>query len=561
MDQIEGYLELLSAEKDVVIRELQRRAEFSAAKVRVCGNYYVVETDAKFSQGDIVGAKTDDEFVPGLGIVTDVYDHVYIVKGLERIESEVCEVFKGELLISHELQEDFLRRVAEDDLSPNEELAVKTVFEGPNSSRRDVEFYSLTLDEFQLRAVRDIVSMDDGGLAIIVGPPGTGKTRVVVEAATFLADSGEKVLITSHTNRAVDTALEKLDHDICVRIGYPDKIAKSVADVTLERKILQHPEGRELEEIDREIRKAVKSRRFKELAELYEERYGLIEVLGREVLEETPVVGATILKSAISYVSEIDFDLVIVDEASQITIPLLLLAMSRGRRYAVLGDHRQLPPVLRSVRNSTKYSAFVFLKRRYPRRVRWLKVHYRSNPQIVNLMKIFYEEPIIPSSKDVKLEIEPVKPPLISPEPAVVFVDVCGVEGRKGRSKVNLAEVKVCKAVVTDFLDAGISPEDVAVITPYRAQSEELKAALSTHGVEVGTVDAFQGREKDLVVFSITATRGVGFAADPNRLNVAISRAKKKLVIVGNSGSALKSKIFERIFRICLSSGGYVKWW
>ncbi len=558
--EIEDYIRLVNSEKEATIKEISKR-DCELAKVDNFGNYYIIKTDIKFDKGDIIGVKTDDEVIPGLGIVIDKYKDVYIVKGLEEVDSDIYKVFKGELLISYELQENFLSRILDGEMSENEEIAIDTIFFKPNNSKREINFSSANLDEFQRRVANEIVSMDDGGLTVVVGPPGTGKTRVVTEVASFLANLGEKILITSHTNRAVDSALEKLNPDLCVRIGYPDKIAKNILGITLEQKILQHPDGEELKKIESEIKNLIKIGDFRDLVFLYEEKARLIDTIGREILEETPIIGSTILKSATSSIADIDFDLVVVDEASQITIPLLLLGIARGRRYAILGDHRQLPPVLKSVRNPLKYSAFVFLKKRYPHKVRWLRMHYRSNPNIVEIMKIFYEGPIIPKNSNIKLEIEPINPPLISPNPSIVFVDVNGSEMRRDGSKVNLTEVKVCKQIVSDFLQAGVGPTEIAVIAPYKAQVDELKLALNKYGVEIGTVDAFQGREKDLVVFSLTATKNLSFAADPNRLNVAVSRAKKKLVIVGRGNSVLRSKILRKIFRICLNAKGYIKWW
>ncbi|WP_456329943.1 AAA domain-containing protein [Archaeoglobus sp.] len=566
-------LSIITAEKVDKVKEIQKRAKYWPAVIEEYGGLFVVETNAEFSVGDVVGARDyldHEEVIPNLGVVTGVHKgvegkNIYTVKMLSRLPEEgEWEVFGSEHLFSYELQERFLERVLEDDLTFSEKLAVTVAFDGPLVRYRKVErMECIGLDKYQCEAVKEIVSMDDGNLSIIVGPPGTGKTRVIVRTALKLFEMGERVLITSHTNRAVDSALERISPRYCVRVGNPDKVAGSVMDATLEAKVMERPEGKKLKAIDRAIERAISRKRFADLPDLYGEREELLDRVGWEIVSETPIVGATILKSAMYPLSEFEFDVVMIDEASQITLPLALLGMSRGRRYALVGDHHQLPPVLKTVRSPKRYSAFTYLKEKYPDRVKWLRIHYRSNPGIVALTRLFYEQSLIPaeSCQNIRLEVdgENLKPPLMSPEPPVVFLDVPGREEKAGGSKFNLAELETCGRVVRDFVDVGVDPGEIAVVAPYRAQVDMLRNILSHLGVEVGTVDAFQGREKDVIVFSVTATGNFYFAADPNRLNVAFTRARKKLVIVGNGRAIMKrSDLLSKVLALCTKNKGYL---
>ena len=146
-----------------------------------------------------------------------------------------------------------------------------------------------------------------------------------------------------------------------------------------------------------------------------------------------------------------------------------------------------------------------------------------------------------PECLKVKLQLRACKLEVLDPEKPIVFIHTRGKAERKGGSLCNKREVEVCSEVVKELVDAGVDEENIGVITPYRAQKRELRSDIRYKRVEIDTVDAFQGREKDVIILSLTATEDLRFAANINRVNVAVTRPKSKLIVVGNGMSIMQN--------------------
>ena len=236
----------------------------------------------------------------------------------------------------------------------------------------------------------------------------------------------------------------------------------------------------------------------------------------------------------------------IIDEASQASITLALLAMVKGKKWVIVGDHKQLLPIFKTVKSLEEriaLSAFTSLKNKYEHRHLWLQIHYRSHPKIIGFSaKYVYENKIKPakvcSTRVLRLNCEP-RLKFLIPQKPVVFVHVKGKSKKVNKSKQNVKEVEVIYEIVKELINCGVSASSIGVITPYRVQRKiilnKLSEIKSEKRIEVDTVDAFQGREKNVIIYSITDTDMSDFSTDPHRLNVAFTRARSKLIVVGNA--------------------------
>ena len=592
---VKDLKELIQREKVFAVREmLQGTKVFETTVVDVSKEVMDLEfLEAKFFEaGDVVGL-IEENSISILGTVLDVEGDiltVYLYKPpsqeggnkLRSSEGDRLRICEAEPLISYDLQLSLLESIENGSVKSN---AVNLFF----SHLRLEEFHEIIklkdrlsvdgefeLDEYQCEAVEKILSLNDSELLLIIGPPGTGKTRVIQKAAYLLMSHGERVLITSHTNRAVDNAIEKLPVEKSLRVGRPEKVLPHLREYMLSYKARTRL-GEKLKEIESEIEKLKKERlqilkhlswlkkekppstdfgasakkRLKEvkreLGKLYAQRNQWLKEESEKLVSEVPIIGSTLVKSQLYPLANIYFDTILIDESSQVSVTLALLGMVKAKKWVLIGDHKQLLPIFRSpfLRRDNmlqeKLSAFTHLLSKYEGRSLWLRRHYRSNAEIIGFSsKYVYEGKITPAPKCYGLKLCYKKPPqleVLKPEKPVIFIHCRGEAVSEEKSLCNEVEQNVCAEIVKLLLDAGIKPENIGVITPYRAQKRLLIQKLPINGLEINTIDAFQGREKDIIIFSLTATKRLDFASNPNRLNVAFTRPKYKLMVVGNGKS------------------------
>ncbi|PUA33639.1 MAG: hypothetical protein B7O98_04295 [Zestosphaera tikiterensis] len=594
-----GFLkDVLLREKRYVINELMEELTvYDAEVVDVTRNVVDLRLSVPnvFEVGDVVGVVQGLNVVQVLGNVLESIDHyvsVYSPKEvLEGLKPEVgsrIRVFDAEALQSIDLQMRLIDLIESGQLrSPAVDLFFDESYRQPDLEVRfelkDVKAVGeeIALDEYQVRAVEAALSLSDGEVLLVIGPPGTGKTRVVRKIAYMLSNRGEKVLITSHANIAVDNAVEGLPVDSCLRVGRPEKILPHIHPYMLSYKA-KTALGEALELIERRIEElrrkyaelvrwldylsirsekqlryeGMKLKTMEELrltksliTDLIKERRELINEKIMELVEKTPIIASTLIKSQLKPLENVNFDTVVIDESSQASLTLALLAMVKGRKWVLIGDHKQLLPIFKSVKDlrvQESLSAFVNLLKKYPNRALWLKIHYRSNSEIIDFpAKYIYEGNIRASPTCRELRLKLVKKPkyeFLNPDKPVVFIDVDGREERVGRSLVNEAEAHVVVEILKELLECGVKPEEVGVITPYKAQRNYLRKLINVRDIEIKTVDGFQGREKDVIVFSLTAMEDFKFVSNPNRLNVALTRPKYKLIVVGNARALSRFK-------------------
>ncbi len=527
-------LEVLDRIERRALRRVFEREVFAAELLARRGEIAVIASNGYIKPGSAV-AWIEKDVVTPFGYVVDARkrgrSYVLAVKEFEEFEGN--EIVEADNVINVLLRRDAAERA--------DEILKFSYWNGEIKSADAPEW----LDRWQRECFMASLSLENGEILLVVGPPGSGKTTFIAEAAKRLADS-ERVWVTSNTNIAVDNVLERLDS--ALRVGHPSKVSDSAKRFSVEHAILTSITFTSYHDYAAKISEA-----YREIARIQN------EVIGRGRI----VVGSTILKGMMSPVKNYDFDTVFIDEASNTCISTALLALERAEKAVVVGDPFQLPPVYEvPVSNAAKFSAFNFLRKMYGRSL-WLRRHYRCNADIAAFAAkyVYGFLEIDERCRHVKLEkcrasIEAVG----DPDKAVVFIDCDGEEKRVGRSKINEVEAEIVSAVCDD-LSSCIDEENIGVITPYVRQKELIASLLSDFGlkIEVSTVHSYQGREKDVIVYSITATSNPYFASEKRIFNVALTRARKKFIAVGNSKSiAGRNFLLSKFLSYVVSKGGYV---
>lgn len=471
------------------------------------------------------------------------------------------------------------------------------------SSKQPRDWMSLDgfeLDTSQQAVLGEILGLEDGELSLVVGPPGSGKTEVISKAAYELAAADERVLVTSHTNIAVDNVVEKLasqEEFQVVRAGRPEKLSKGSKELMLSAVMEESSDAAVTEILESvETLKSKISRlgktgrdsggreiggRQEDLTEIRRRIRDLQEEAEAALTKDADITGATIIRSQLGGLGQVEFDTVIIDEASQIPVPLGLLGMVNAKKWVVVGDHNQLRPVLKTIKTNDgsppeDASIFSFLRNRYEIE-RWLEYHYRSHEDIIGFAnEQFYDGRIniadsCGQGTDWDRDMTHAsKARAIAAGPPVVFVDVDGTESWRKRfgAAINSSEIEVASELVDRFVTEEVVPEEeLGVITPYRGQRSMIADATQNHGgVEVSTVDGFQGRERDVIIFSTVNTEkgGLRFAGNPNRFNVASTRPKTRFIMIGNR-SAIEAKAawgnpIKEFIEYAAGRGGIFDW-
>jgi DNA replication ATP-dependent helicase Dna2 len=367
--------------------------------------------------------------------------------------------------------------------------------------------------------------------ALIHGPPGTGKTYTIARTIRALIDDGNRVLLSAFTNRAVDNALEALrdqGFEDVLRVGTESGVRDDMQDVRLERS--GDPGARVAE------------------------------------LEGASVVAATTATCGSRIMREQAFDVALVDEASQLTEPATQAAINLSERFVLVGDHHQLPPVVQAndsepsseesadgdaVGGDLSHSLFQRLVELYPDASVMLDRQYRMAQRIQAFSSHeFYDGALRPANGEVAgqtiddlptVDTESLPSELRT---GVAFVDPDGTTA----GNTNPVEAERVTELVSRFVEAGVTREDIGVIAPFRAQVAEISRRVPD-AVAVDTVDRFQGSSKEVIIVSFVATGDLDSPIfdDYRRVNVALTRAKKSLVLVGDERALRSSPLYDRM--------------
>ncbi|KAI0063306.1 P-loop containing nucleoside triphosphate hydrolase protein [Artomyces pyxidatus] len=446
--------------------------------------------------------------------------------------------------------------------------------------------------------VRAVAMMLGERVSLVQGPPGTGKTKTIIEACRLLKvhfEVSAPILVCTYTNVAVDNVVEGLVAAGVkpLRVGYDGKVQASLYEYTLEAALERHPSRPTLEQLmkdEERIRKlqmndnsnaSSRLRRYEETSVSLERQinavrnklFRLRQVMVFDVLQGAEVICTTCISSAAAPLRMVDFPVVFLDEASMSTEPASLIPLMKGSRHVTLiGDHKQLPPVIKTEEAQSQGLGISLFERLTEEGVVpsiMLDLQYRMHPSISRFPSSeFYNRSLLDGTIDAHGNVPSrLHPPISShlvehPEtghrPSVVFLDHTGSESPKNRSKVNWTDAHIVCNVIEDLLlsNENLRGEDIGVIAPYVAQiallsnlltadkkyQERFTASLGTHRamqlaqIEVKTVNGFEGREKDVIIFSTVRNNSagyIGFLADRRRLNVGLTRAKRGLFVVG----------------------------
>ncbi|EEY67397.1 DNA polymerase alpha-associated DNA helicase A, putative [Phytophthora infestans T30-4] len=472
-----------------------------------------------------------------------------------------------------------------------------------NTPLPDITPFNTGLNESQVEAVRFALASKD--LALIHGPPGTGKTTTVVEFILQAVTRFDlKVLVCAPSNIAVDNVLDKLASTCSTlrkklkltRIGHPARVLPQILNYCLDAKI----ESAEGTEIVNDIRQEMSSMQKKlQKTRDKSERYRLRremkanrkEIRTREqkvvgdIIRHSDVVFATNVGAASKLLKDVTFDLVIIDEAAQALEASCWIPMLKAKRCVLAGDHLQLPPTIKSRAAAAKGLEVTLFDRvtSYTNTqsiVKMLDTQYRMHQDISEWSsQAMYKGELKSFEGVARRKLHELPHVSISKEDelldaTLLLLDTAGCELEEDAkdeekasstlqlSKSNEGEAHVVARHVSALLKAGLKEEEVAVITPYNKQVQTLKALLleSYPKLEIRSVDGFQGCEKEAVVMSLVrsnASRQVGFLADDRRMNVAITRAKRHVAVVCDTDTISSHKFLSGLVKHFEKYGEY----
>jgi superfamily I DNA and/or RNA helicase len=433
-------------------------------------------------------------------------------------------------------------------------------------------------------------------VALVHGPPGTGKSTVLAELATQFVGSGKRLLCTATSNAAVDHLLELcLDAGLrTLRVGHPARVMPHLQQHTLDLLVEEHPdrvlarelfdEAYELLGYARKQRDRGRSRaRFSNAREAQFEARKLMDdarALERKAMDSV-LGGAEVICSTLAglqgqVLRSSSFDVALLDEATQALEPLALIAFLKAPVVILAGDPKQLGPTVLSMEASKRglsTSLFERLLREYGDDVKQLlKEQHRMHEDIMRFpSKQMYAGQLRAHPAVAKRTLgEVLRAGVTLDAPPLLFLDTAGKGFEEAKapgteSLWNEGEADLIVARVHELLAAGLNPRELAVITPYSAQARLLRERLAAiEELEVDTVDAFQGREKDAVLVSLVrcnTEQSLGFLEDLRRMNVAITRPRRHLFVVGDSATLSAHPFYAAFLEEAQGQGGYRSAW
>jgi ATP-dependent RNA/DNA helicase IGHMBP2 len=424
------------------------------------------------------------------------------------------------------------------------------------------------LNDSQLEAVNKIVAANE--LAIVHGPPGTGKTTTLVQAIKALHQlDRQKILVVAPSNTAVDLLSEKLSEEglNVVRVGNPVRVSERLTSLTLDSKMAGHSAIKDVKALKKQAneyknmahkykRQFGKAERDQRKA-LFDEAHRIMKEVGSmeqyvidDVLNKAQVITATLVGANHHTVRNLKYQTVVIDEAGQALEPACWIPILKGEKVVLAGDHFQLSPTIKSSEAAKNGLSTTLLEKcaaMHPESVILLEEQYRMNEAIMGFSsKIFYENRLKAHESVAHHLLFPGDAPL-------AFIDTAGCgfdEKLEGTSSTNPEEAVFLFKHLTQFA-AELDPTNfpsIAVISPYKEQINLLKEQLLHNPsllafgdkISVNTIDSFQGQERDIVYISMTRSNPegeIGFLSDIRRMNVAMTRARKKLVVIGDSAT------------------------
>ena len=524
----------------------------------------------RFGPGDVVAMRANRDDPQRVGAVVVRVRRTELVVALDDDEVELPPLLRLDRVttdVTFRRLDAALRALAAD-ADRERERFLDVLFgereDEPAPPAQITRWFDQGLDESQRDAVAFALAAPR--IARIHGPPGTGKTTALVELCCQAVAAGERLLACAPSNVAVDNLAERLAAKglRVVRLGHPARMQPGAQDLSLAAQVANSSDQKILRESRRDLDRALRSlhkakgrqERFAardELRRLRGERRQLERAITRGVVDGADVVLATTTGASEAGIGERRFDRVVVDEAAQALEAACWIPMQHADRVVLAGDHHQLPPTVISHEAARRGLARTMFERlaELPTTAaagRMLTVQYRMHEAVMAWPSdAFYGgrlEAAPAVARHLLTDLEGVVANDWTEAP-LCFLDTagCGHEETSEQdeaSRHNPGEAELVVRVVRELLEAGVPPQDVAVITPYNAQVQQLRARIAEPELEIGTADGLQGREKEAVVVSLVRSNDrceVGFLAELRRLNVALTRARRHLTVIGDSAT------------------------
>lgn len=459
------------------------------------------------------------------------------------------------------------------------ELANRVEVEGLNASQNE--------------AVNEILAARD--VAVVHGPPGTGKTTTIVQAVKLLCKEEPTVLVTAPSNTAVDLLTERLAREglNVVRIGNISRVDEEIINHSLEVMVSRHPDAKTIKNIKKQAAEARRSasrykrkfgrEEYEKRRSLYQEANELSDWANRledqlidRILDSAQVITCTLVGATQRVMEKRKFRTVFIDEAAQALEPASWIPILKASRVVLAGDPFQLPPTVKSVKAEKGGFNITLIEKCLKRIERscMLKIQYRMNEQIMGFSNQQFYQGLLKADDTVRQHRLN-----ISDNDPLVFIDTagCGFDEKLQptyQSRYNPDEFQILCEHLYQLIEAYQAEErglpGIAIISPYREQVIHMKNTVEEDPVlnelafTIQTIDGFQGQEKDVVYISLVRSNGkgeVGFLNDHRRMNVALTRARKKLVVVGDSATIGSSDFYQNFLEYCEENGSYRTAW
>lgn len=462
-------------------------------------------------------------------------------------------------------------------------------------SETTLDYYDQRIDNFQNKALNESQNDAVNGalsskqMCIIHGPPGTGKTTTLVSAIKTLSKTEKKILVCAPSNNAVDLLARQLEASgvKTLRVGNVTRIGDNIAHLTLAEKARNHSDWAHIKKVKIEAAEAKRQAKnhkrsfghqerrfrndmFKESRELMKWARDLEDKLTEQIILDAQAICTTLIGVSARALDGIIFDTVVIDEASQALELESWNAILKAKKVILAGDHYQLPPTVKSQEAKKLGLEETLLDRMAPciAHSYMLEVQYRMNNKILGFSnQQFYNNKLRAHDSVATHRLD-------GDDQALVYIDTagCGFEeqqNNKNLSRYNEGEYFIIREHLIRFVEI-YRGNDIGIISPYAEQVRFIRKSIADDDlirpldIETNSIDGFQGQEKDIIIISFVRSneRGeIGFLQDYRRLNVAITRARKKLIIIGDSATLAQHKLYADFVDHLEKEGLYESAW